>query len=186
MPLASAGIVVGGGTIGTAVGVTGAMAGGTVVVAGETGSVAANVFGNVIAGTTLVAGTAVSTGAGAAYGVYQLSKAVVVPAGYELGGGIVLSYETLAQLSAQTILAVSDCAYMVLSLEGPRWVLYAVRGKLGKGDDLPTGAVLDLKKMREQGEEIVNLPLSDQEMKKVVESVYNTLPETQAVAEETK
>ncbi|MEK6743612.1 MAG: hypothetical protein AABZ15_08380 [Nitrospirota bacterium] len=186
VPLASAGIVVGGGTIGTAVGVTGAVTGGTVVVAGETGSVATNVFGNVIAGTTLVAGTAVSTGGGAAYGVYQLSKAIVVPAGYELGGGIVLSYETLSQLSAQSILAVSDCAYMVLSLEGPRWVLYAVRGKLGKGEDLPAGAVLDLKKMQEQGEEIVNLPLSDEEMKKVVESVYSNLPETQAVAEGTK
>jgi hypothetical protein len=178
VPLASAGIVVGGGTIGTAVGVTGAVTGGTVIVAGETGSVATNVFGNVIAGTTLVAGTAVSTGGGAAYGVYQLSKAIVVPAGYELGGGIVLSYETLSQLSAQSILVVSDCAYMVLSLEGPRWVLYAVKGKLGKGDDLPTGAVLDLKKMQQQGEEIVNLPLSDEDMKKVVESVYGSLPET--------
>lgn len=182
VPLASAGIVIGGGTIGTAVGVTGVVTGGTVVVAGETGSAATNVFGNVIAVTTLVAGTAVSTGGGAAYGVYQLSKAVVVPAGYELGGGIVLSYETLSQLSAQSILAVSDCAYMVLSLEGPRWVLYAVRGKLGKGEDLPTGAVLDLKKMQDQGEEIVNLPVSDEEMKKVVESVYGNLPETRANA----
>ena len=186
VPLASAGIVVGGGTIGAAVGVTGAVTGGTVVVAGGTGFVATNAFGNVIAGTTLVAGTAVSTGGGAAYGVYQLSKAVVVPAGYELGGGIVLSYETLSQLTAQSILAVSDCAYMVLSLEGPRWVLYAVRGKLGKGEDLPTGAVLDLKKMQEQGEEIVNLPVSNEEMNKVVESVYGNLPATRTDAETSK
>ncbi len=186
IPLASAGIVVGGGTIGTAVGVTGAVTGGAVVVAGETGSVATNVFGNVIAGTTLVAGTAISTGGGAAYGVYQLSKAVVVPAGYELGGGIVLSYETLSQLSAQSILVVSDCAYMVLSLEGPRWALYAVKGKLGKGDDLPTGAVLDLKKMQQQGEEIVNLPVSDEEMQKVVESVYENLPVVRSGSDENK
>lgn len=186
VPLASAGIAVGGGTIGTAVGVTGAMAGGTVVVAGEAGSAATNVFGNVLAGTTLVAGTAVSAGGGAAYGVYQLSKSVVVPVGYELGSGMVLSYEMLAQLSAQTILAVSDCAYMVLSLEGPRWVLYAVKGNLGKGDDLPTGAVLDLKKMQEQGEQIVNLPVSDEEMKKVVESVYGSLPEIKGDEEEEK
>lgn len=186
VPLASAGIAVGGGTIGTAVGVTGAMAGGTVVVTGEAGSAATNIFGNVLAGTTLVAGTAVSAGGGAAYGVYQLSKAVVVPVGYEFSSGIVLSYETLAQLSAQTILAVSDCAYMVLSLEGPRWVLYAVKGNLGKGDDLPAGAVLDLKKMQEQGEEIVNLPVSDEEMKKVVDSVYGSLPETKGDEEEEK
>lgn len=186
VPLASAGITVGGGTIGTAIGVTGAVTGGTVVVSGKAGSAATNVFGNVIAGTTLAAGTAVSAGGGAAYGVYQLSKAVVVPAGYELGSGIVLSYETLAQISAHAILAVSDCAYLVLSLEGPRWVLYAVKGNLGRGEDLPAGAVLDLKKMQEQGEEIVNLPVPDEEMKKVVESVYGSLPEVPEGTEEKK
>lgn len=181
IPLASAGITVGGGAIGTAVGVTGAVTGGTVVVTGEASSAATNVFGNVLGGTTLAAGTAVSTAGGAAYGVYELSKAVIVPTGYELGGGIVLSYETLSQLSAHTILAVSDCAYMVLSLEGPRWVLYAVKGNTGKGDDLPVGAVVDLKKMKEQGEEIYNLPVSDEEMKKIVESVYDSLPEAGSV-----
>jgi hypothetical protein len=186
VPLASAGIAVGGGTIGTAMGVTGAMSGGAVVVTGKVGSTTTNVFGNVIAGTTLAAGTAVSAGGGATYGVYQLSKAVVVPIGYELGSGIVLSYETLSQISAHAILAVSDCAYMILSLEGPRWVLYAVKGNLGKGDDLPPGAILDLKKMQEQGEEIVNLPVSDEEMKKVVESVYGNLPETREALEEQK
>jgi hypothetical protein len=177
VPLASAGITVGGGVIGTAVGVTGAVTGGTVVVTGEATSATTQVFGNVIAGATLVGGTAVSTAGGAAYGVYELSKAVVVPAGYELGGGLVLSYETLTQLGAHTILAVSDCAYMVLSLEGPRWVLYAVKGNTGKGEDLPVGAVVDLKQMQEQGEEIYNLPVSDEEMKKIVESVYDGLPE---------
>jgi hypothetical protein len=153
-------------------------------VTGEASSAATNVFGNVIAGTTLAAGTAVSAGGGAAYGVYQLSKAVVVPVGYELGSGMVLSYETLSQISAHIILGVSDFSYMVLSLEGPRWVLYAVKGNLGKGNDLPTGAILDLKKMQEQGEEIVNLPVSDEVMKKVVESVYDSLPETRADTEE--
>jgi hypothetical protein len=175
--LASAGIALGGGTIGTAVGGVGATGGGVLFVSGEATSATTQVFGNVIAGTTLVGGTAVSTAGGAAYGVYELSKAVVVPAGYELGGGLVLSYETLTQLSAHTILAVSDCAYLVLSLEGPRWVLYAVKGNTGKGDDLPVGAVVDLKKMQEQGEEIYNLPVSDGEMKKIVESVYDGLPE---------
>jgi hypothetical protein len=133
---------------------------------------------------TLVAGTAVSAAGGAAYGVYQLSKAVVVPVGYELGSGMVLSYETLSQISAHAILAVSDCAYLVLSLEGPRWVLYAVKGNLGRGEDLPTGAILDLKKMQEQGEEVRYLPVSDEEMKKVVESVYGNLPETRAGVDE--
>jgi hypothetical protein len=45
-------------------------------------------------------------------------------------------------------------SYLFLSLEGPRWVLYAVKGKLGKGEDLAPGAMLDLKSMQEAGEEI--------------------------------
>jgi hypothetical protein len=184
VPLASAGIAVGGGTVGTVVGGVGAASGGALLVTGETTSAATNVFGNVIAGATLVGGTAASTAGGAAYGVYELSKAVVVPAGYELGGGVVLSYGTMAHLGAHSILAVSDFSYMVLSLEGPRWVLYAIRGKTGEGEDLPVGAVVDLKKMQESGEEIYNVPVSDEEMKKVVESVHDNLPEIQAGANE--
>lgn len=177
VPLASAGIVVGGGTIGTAVGGAGAVTGGAVRVTGETAAVATEVFGNVITGAALVGGTAVSAAGGAAYGVYQVSKAVAVPAGYEVGGGIVLSYGTLSHLAAHSVLAASDCAYLVLSLEGPRWVLYAVKGKVSSGDDVSGGAVVDLKKLREQGEELYYIPVSDEEMKKVVESVYDNLPE---------
>jgi hypothetical protein len=83
----------------------------------------------------------------------------------------------MSHIAAHSILAVSDCAYLVLSLEGPRWVVYAVKGKTGDGDDLPTGAVVDMKKMRESGEEIYYLPVSDDEMKSVVNSVYDNLPE---------
>jgi hypothetical protein len=185
VPLASAGIAVAGGTIGTAVGGVGIASGSAVVIAGETGYATTQVFGNTIAGTTLVGGTAVSTAGGAAYGVYELSKAVVVPAGYELGGGMVVSYETLSHIAAHSILAVSDCAYVVLSLEGPRWVLYAIKGKLGTGEDLPAGAMVDLKQMQESGEEVYNLPVSDEEMKNVVNSVYDTLPEMKSGQEET-
>jgi hypothetical protein len=185
VPLASAGIAVAGGTIGTAVGGVGIASGSAVVIAGETGYATTQVFGNTIAGTTLVGGTAVSTAGGAAYGVYELSKAVVVPAGYELGGGLVVSYETLSHIAAHSILAVSDCAYVVLSLEGPRWVLYAIKGKLGTGEDLPVGAMVDLKQMQESGEEVYNLPVSDEEMKNVVNSVYDTLPEMKPGQEET-
>lgn len=176
VPLASAGIAVGGGTIGTAVGGAGMAAGGTLFVSGEAGAATTQVFGNMIAGTALVGGTAVSAAGGAAYGVYELSRAVVVPPGYVLGSGIVLSYGTLSHLSAHSILAVSDCAYLVLSLEGPRWVIYAIKGNLGKGDDLPAGAVLDLKDMQKTGEEIHYLPVSDEEMNSVVHSVYDNLP----------
>jgi len=184
VPLASAGIAVGGGAIGTAVGGVGAVSGGALLVTGEAGSVATETFGNIIAGSALVGGTVISTAGGAAYGVYELSKAVVVPTGYELGGGIVLSYGTMSHLGAHSILAVSDCAYLVLSLEGPRWVLYAIKGKTGSGEDLPVGAVVELKKMQEAGEEIYYLPVSDGEMKEVVNSVYDNLPELKSGAPE--
>jgi len=111
---------------------------------------------------------------------------VVVPAGYELGGGMVLSYETMSHIAAHSILAVSDCAYMVLSLEGPRWVLYAVKGRTGSGEDLPIGAVVNLKKMQESGEEIYYLPVSDEEMTDVVNSVYDNLPEIKAQEEKVR
>ena len=183
VPLTSAGIALGGGTIGTAVGGAGLATSGTLFVSGEAGAAVTQVFGNVIAGTTLAGGTAVSAAGGAAYGVYELSKAVVVPTGYEFSSGLVLSYGTLSHLSAQSILAVSDCAYMVLSLEGPRWVLYAVKGDLGKGDDLPAGAVVDLNTMQKTGEKIYYLPVSDEQMNSVVRSVYDTLPEVKSAAQ---
>jgi len=186
VPLASAGIALGGGTIGTAVGAAGMASGGVVYVAGETGHAATHFLGNIVAGTTLVGGTAASAVGGAAYGVYELSKAVVVPAGYELGGGMVLSYGTLSHLAAHSLLAVADCSYMVLSLEGPRWVLYAVQGKLGGGEELPTGAIVDLKRMQKSGEVIYYLPVPEDQMKNVVNSVYDNLPEMKAEVKQTE
>ena len=65
------------------------------------------VFGNTLAATTVVTGAAASVGAAAAYGYYELNKAVVVPAGYGFGSGLVMSYGTLSHLGAHTMLAVS-------------------------------------------------------------------------------
>lgn len=176
VPLTAAGIAVTGGTIGSAVTVGGTISSGALIVSGESAAATTYAFGNLLAGTTLVGGTVAATGASAASGVYELSKAVVVPAGYELGSGIVLSYGTLTHLGAHSILAVADASYLVLSLEGPRWVLYAVSGKLGDGEELPTGTVLDLKQMQAEGEELQYLPVSDGEMQAVVDSVYENLP----------
>jgi hypothetical protein len=179
VPLAAAGVAIGGGTVGVVAGTTEAAAAGTMRVVGEAGMATTYVMGNVIAGTTLIGGTAATAGAAAWQGYYQMAKAVVVPAGFQFAGGMVLSYGTMAHLGAHTILAASDFSYLVLSLEGPRWVIYAVRGKLGKGEDLPPGTMLDLKSMQEAGEEIYNLPASDAEMRSVVESVYGELPEVE-------
>ncbi|MBU1168756.1 MAG: hypothetical protein KKD44_04240 [Proteobacteria bacterium] len=177
VPLAAAGVAATGTTVGLAVMGSGAAGSGTVLVGGETVAAGTDLFGNIIAGTTLVTGTTASVAGGSAYGLYQLSKAVMVPSGYEVGAGVVLSYEAMTHLGAQSILAVSDCAYLVLSLEGPRWVVYGIKGNLGKGDDLIPGTVLDLNAMNQAGEEIYNLPVSDSEMKQVVSSTYQNLPQ---------
>jgi len=177
VPLTAAGVTLGTGTVGVVAGGAGVVAGSTVVVSGEVASVTSKAFGNVLAGTTLVAGTTASVVAGTTVGVYELSKAVVVPAGYELGGGIVLGYGTTSQLAAHSVLAVADASYLVLSLEGPRWVIYAVRGDLGNGEDLPPGTMLDLGSMQADGEGFYYLPVSDDEMRAVVDTLYDELPE---------
>jgi hypothetical protein len=162
-----------------AAGTAEAAVGGALRVTGEVSGATAYALGNILAFTTVVTGMAASVGAAAAYGYYELNRAVIVPAGYGFGSGLVMSYGTLSHLGAHTILAASDFAYLVLSLEGPRWVVYAVKGKLGKGEDLPAGTILNLKDMQKAGEEIYYLPVSDEEMKNVVNSVDHELPEVE-------
>jgi len=176
VPLAAAGIAVTGSAAGVVTGGASVATGSTLFVAGETAAAGTYAMGNVIAGTTLVTGTAASVAGGAALGVYELSKAVVVPTSYTLGGGIVLGYGSVSQLAAHSVLAVADASYLVLSLEGPRWVVYAVTGKLGQGEELLPGTVLNLENMQTKGEEFYYLPISDAEMKHVVESVTGDLP----------
>jgi hypothetical protein len=176
VPMAAAGIMIAGGTIGTAYAVAGALPGATMIVAGETAAVTTRLFGVVLSGAVMATGPVLSLGVGGGHAVYRLAKAVVVPSTYTLGAGIVLSYGTMSHLAAHTILAAADAAYLVLSLEGPRWVVYAVSGKLGKGRKLVPGTVLNLKKMQKSGEVIKYIPVSKKEMQKVVGSSYKNLP----------
>ncbi len=175
-PLSTVGIAAGGTAIGVVMGAGAAVTGAGVVVGGVASEAATQVGGNVAAGTTLVGGTVASVATGTALGMYELSKAVVVPTGYVLGSGVVVGYETMSQLAAHTILAVGDASYMVLSLEGANWVLYAVKGKVDNGENLPPGAIVDLKAMQKAGEEFVAVPVSPEEMKRVVEAVPGDLP----------
>ena len=54
--------------------------------------------------------------------------------------------------------------------------IYAVKGNLGNGEELPTGTVLDLEAMQDAGEEFSYLPVSDEEMNSVVNGIYQELP----------
>ncbi|MBU1245054.1 hypothetical protein KKD52_16425, partial [Myxococcota bacterium] len=176
VPLASAGIAVTGTTIGAIVSVAGVVPGGAVVVQGEAAGAVVQGGSYVGAGVVLTGGTALSAATALGKGAYYVAKAGLVPSGYTLGTGIVLGYGSATQLAAHTLLGLTDFAYLVLSLEGPRWVVYAIRGKTGNGKELPPGAALDLNKMRAAGEEIHAVPVSQGEMKKVVESVTKDFP----------
>ncbi|MBU1534075.1 hypothetical protein KKF84_02080, partial [Myxococcota bacterium] len=165
VPLAAAGIAIGGTTVGAVYAAAGSIPGAAVIVTGEAAAATTRAFGIVLSGAVMTSGPVIATGVASTHAVYRLAKAVVVPTTYTLGAGLVLSYGTLSHLAAHTLLAASDCAYLVLSLEGPRWVVYAVQGKLGKGNNLPTGAVINLKKMQKAGETIKYIPVSASEMR---------------------
>lgn len=156
-------------SVGVLTGSVGAGIGATSYVTGKLAAGATLVFGNSLAAATTVVGVSTSAVTGAAVTAYEFGKALTVPAAYTLGSGIVMSYGMLVHLGAQSLLAVSDAAYLVLSLEGPRWVIYAVTGKLGKGKDLKPGTVLDLEKMQSHGEEFKVVPTSTDQMSAILE-----------------
>ena len=171
VPLTMVGVTSGGAAVGAVYGVGEAVTGSAIAIGGEATQITARTLGATAAGTTTAVGTVGSATASGVLALYEMSKAVVVPSGYALGSGIVLGYWTSTHLAAQSLLAVSDAAYLVLSLEGPRWVVYAVRGKTGSGEDLSAGTVVDLKKMRKEGEEFESVPASDSEIKNVIDAL---------------
>lgn len=175
-PLSTVGVAAGGSAISVVGGATLATTGAGLATVGAAGEATTRVAGNATAGAVVVGGSTASVAAGGALGTYELTKAVVAPVGYELGAGLVLGYGTVSQLGAQSVLAVSDASYLVLSMEGPNWVLYAVKGKVDNGENIPPGAMLDLKAMQQAGETFTVVPLSDEEMKRIVNTVPEQLP----------
>jgi len=121
----------------------------------------------VAVGTT---GTAASFGTGTAFGIYYLAKSVGVPVGVGLGSGVVASYEVISQLSAHSILAVADCSYIVLSLEGGKWVVYGVKDVSNKANGLLSGAVVDLDQIQKEGGTIVRVPMEEGEAERILDS----------------
>lgn len=146
-------------------------------VAGEATALTAQGVGAAASGATLGVGAAYSVVSATAQGLYHLSEATVLPTGYTLASGTVLGYGGISQLQAHTVLAASDAAYLVLSLEGPKWVLYSLSGdSIKENKALPAGAVVDLKKMQENNETIKKIEVSDEEIEKVLESLNKDLP----------
>lgn len=122
--------------------------------------------------TTLAGGTVYSVAKSGVSGIYHLAKAVVLPIGYSFSSGTVLGYSSLTQLQAHTLLAASDALYVVLSLEGPKWVLYTISGKnIESEKSLPAGSIVNLKKMQANDINIKKIELSDDEVQKVLQSL---------------
>lgn len=145
--------------------------GATMAGSGSLATVATLTAGHATAGAIYVSGTTVSAGTAGSFGVYYVGKALGVPMGVYVGSGVVMSYEMVAQLSAHTVLAAADMTYLVLSLEGGRWVLYGVKHTGKSAAYILTGSVVDLDSIRAQGGEVYQIPVSDEEMEKVLLSV---------------
>ena len=178
VPLAASGITLGGSAVGVTVAGAEAVTGTVLLAGGEVVSATSQVATTGVSATTLAVGSTASTAAGLGLGVYELSKAVIVPTGYQLTSGVVLGYGSLSQIAAHSVLAVSDVSYMVLSLEGPKWVLYGVQGKLGSGEELTPGTILDLEDMQNHGETFKRLPVSPDEMEGIIEYLPHDLQPT--------
>ncbi len=175
VPLSIAGIAVGGSAAGVVFGVSEASAGAVTIVAGEAANLGVKGVSYVGAGVIAGGGTALSVAKGAAVGVYEVSKAVVVPTGYGVGAGAVIGSTALSHLAAHTVLAAADFSYMVLSLEGPRWVLYAVKGKANSGTDLVPGTIVDLGAVQKSGDDLAEIPVSNDELNGVLNSFEQDL-----------
>jgi hypothetical protein len=168
-PIVSSVVTVGGTASGVAVAAGGTVLSGATMLSSGIMTVSSKVVSKTAAATVFTGGVIAHTLKGTGEVAYEITKTVTVPSGYILGGGLALSYGTLTHLSAQTVLAAADAAYLVLSLEGPKWVIYAVQGKVGS--DYSEGTVLNLEKMQTEGEVFHRLPVSEEEMNGVIKEL---------------
>jgi hypothetical protein len=157
----------GGMVSGVALGVGGPVLAGATRASGELMGLSSQVISKTAAAGVFTGGVVVHTLKGSAEVAYEITKASVVPPSMVLGSGLTLSYGTLSQLAGHTVLAASDAAYLVLSLEGPNWVVYSVKG-LVASDDLPANTVIDLQKLRNDGEVIQKVPVTEEEMTRLL------------------
>jgi hypothetical protein len=86
--------------------------------------------------------------------------------------GIALSYSALSQIPAQILLSALNST-IFLVYEGPKILLVKATGNLGDKplSDLPTGSVLDMKKLKESGGQVETLSEDPALIKKVLENV---------------
>ncbi len=152
---------------GVVIGATGTTAGLGIGITGEVVNLSSNIVEGGVVSTGTLVGSTVSTAYGTSLMLYHGSYSIVVPTGATLGSGVVLTYGMLSQIGAHTILALGDVSYVVLSLEGPKWVLYGIKGDIDKAD-YDQGALIDLNKLHKQGEEIRKVELTQEDVNKLM------------------
>lgn len=111
-----------GAVVGTAVGIAGA--GSSVAYYGVGQSVAGVSYltGTTLASGTVAGGAAITTAYTGAAMTYDVAKGMTMATGALTGGGLLLSYGTVAHAGAHVGLAVGEAAYSIASLEFPNYV----------------------------------------------------------------
>ncbi len=171
-PIASGAVTAATALSGVAVGITGATLAGSTKVTAEAAGISSRGISLTTAGAVYSGGMTYYLSKAGGEAVYEVIKATTVPPGMILGSGLTLSYGTLSQLSAQCVLAVADAAYLVLSLEGAHWVVYAVSGHKEE-KSVPANSIVDLEIIQSEGAEILEVPVTEEDIKKVIDSINN-------------
>lgn len=169
-PVSKALISTGGTITGVAVGVGGGVLAGSLRGTSELLTLSSQVISKTAAAGVLTTGVVVHTLKGTAEVVYEITKASVVPPSMVLGSGLTLSYGTVSQIAAQSVLAVSDAAYLVLSMEGPQWVIYSVTGGT-LDEEIPANALVDLEKLKDSGAVIRRVPMTEKNIQEVLKQL---------------
>jgi hypothetical protein len=101
----------------------------------------------------------------------------------QAASGMVLGYNALTAIPAQTLMAAGDAA-VFLAWDGPRLVIAEARGEVGPKDakakvsGLPVGTVVDLKKLKDAGAQVDVLTTDEKTIKEVLEKIQDDLRET--------
>lgn len=91
--------------------------------------------------------------------------------GFEkIESGVALGYSALSQIPPQLLLT-SVNAVIFLVVDGPRLILASARGKIGDKDitEIPAGSVMDMKKLKENGVDVVPITNDEFILKKVLQ-----------------
>lgn len=121
-PLTYAALPTSGFITGSAIGIAGAGSSAAYYGIGQGAAGVSYLTGSILASTAVVGGTALTTAYTGAAMVYDAGKGMTLATGALTGGGLLLSYGTIAHAGAHVALGVGDVAYSLASLEFPNYV----------------------------------------------------------------